>query len=223
MAVDNPTRAICFVEIFLGVCAVGTDGVDAGTAGLVPAPATTDAGKYLKADGTWDTVSAGPNVVQTTGTSQTDVMSQVATSQLVYPSGEETSKSKIRIGDSSRASRPYDIAIGYDAYASTNGNGYNISIGYAAGQHSGVNKKYRISIGASAESKNDYSIALGSSSVTTRDRELSIGTSSYTRYVANVTDPTLAQDAATKNYVDTQVGNIETILQSINSGQGVGV
>lgn len=37
----------------------GTDGTSAGAAGLVPAPATTDAGKYLKADGTWDTVSAG--------------------------------------------------------------------------------------------------------------------------------------------------------------------
>lgn len=37
----------------------GTDGTAAGTAGLVPAPATTDAGKFLKADGTWETVSAG--------------------------------------------------------------------------------------------------------------------------------------------------------------------
>lgn len=34
----------------------GTDGIDPGTAGLVPAPATTDAGKFLKADGTWETV-----------------------------------------------------------------------------------------------------------------------------------------------------------------------
>lgn len=37
----------------------GTDGVSAGTAGLVPAPATTDDGKYLKADGTWATVAGG--------------------------------------------------------------------------------------------------------------------------------------------------------------------
>lgn len=36
----------------------GTDGTTAGAAGLVPAPATTDAGKFLKADGTWDTSSA---------------------------------------------------------------------------------------------------------------------------------------------------------------------
>lgn len=38
---------------------VGTDGVNAGTSGLVPAPATTDAGKFLKADGTWATAGGG--------------------------------------------------------------------------------------------------------------------------------------------------------------------
>ena len=37
----------------------GTDGQTAGTSGLVPAPATTDAGKFLKADGTWDTAGGG--------------------------------------------------------------------------------------------------------------------------------------------------------------------
>ena len=45
---------------------VGTDGQTAGTAGLVPAPATTDDGKFLKADGTWDTAGqtyqAGANI-----------------------------------------------------------------------------------------------------------------------------------------------------------------
>jgi hypothetical protein len=35
---------------------VGTDGSTAGTHGLVPAPETTDDGKYLAADGTWKTV-----------------------------------------------------------------------------------------------------------------------------------------------------------------------
>lgn len=37
----------------------GTDGMVAGTSGLVPAPATTDDGKYLKSDGTWATVQGG--------------------------------------------------------------------------------------------------------------------------------------------------------------------
>ena len=37
----------------------GTDGQTAGASGLVPAPATTDADKFLKADGTWDTAGGG--------------------------------------------------------------------------------------------------------------------------------------------------------------------
>lgn len=41
----------------------GTDGTAAGTAGLVPAPATTDANKFLKSDGTWD--SAGGSGIPT--------------------------------------------------------------------------------------------------------------------------------------------------------------
>ena len=37
----------------------GTDGTEAGSSGLVPAPAATDTNKYLKSDGTWATVSRG--------------------------------------------------------------------------------------------------------------------------------------------------------------------
>lgn len=37
----------------------GTDGTSTGVKGLVPAPATTDAGKFLKADGTWAEASGG--------------------------------------------------------------------------------------------------------------------------------------------------------------------
>lgn len=38
---------------------VGTDGQTAGAAGLVPAPATTDANKFLKSDGTWAEAGGG--------------------------------------------------------------------------------------------------------------------------------------------------------------------
>lgn len=60
----------------------GTDGVTAGTAGLVPAPATADAGEFLKADGTW---AAPPTVTvsQTTGQSTTEVMSQKAVTDII--------------------------------------------------------------------------------------------------------------------------------------------
>lgn len=40
----------------------GTDGVSAGTAGLVPGPTTSDTDKYLKSDGTWATVQTGSTI-----------------------------------------------------------------------------------------------------------------------------------------------------------------
>lgn len=43
----------------------GTDGTAAGTAGLVPAPATTDAGKVLSASGSWTTPDAGIETLTT--------------------------------------------------------------------------------------------------------------------------------------------------------------
>ena len=38
---------------------VGTNGSTAGSAGLVPGPAASDSGKYLKADGTWSLIDTG--------------------------------------------------------------------------------------------------------------------------------------------------------------------
>lgn len=38
---------------------IGADGVNAGTAGLVPAPTATDNNKFLKGDGTWDNPAGG--------------------------------------------------------------------------------------------------------------------------------------------------------------------
>ena len=46
----------------------GTDGVSAGTAGLVPGPTTSDTDKYLKSDGTWATVAGGGANITMTNT-----------------------------------------------------------------------------------------------------------------------------------------------------------
>lgn len=219
----------------------GTDGVDAGTAGLVPAPATTDAGKYLKSDGTWDTVAAGPTVVQTTGTSTTSVMSQVATSQLIYPNGYETNKSRIRIGyaasagaadalavgnrsqagaygaaygDYATATR--GVAVGYGTYNSASG---GIAIGYSnGGITAGIGKVKNTgenggAIGAEASNAYENSFAIGYKAITSRTNEISFGKDASgadpesTHYIAHVTDPSLATDAANKRYVDTAVAS----------------
>lgn len=39
--------------------------------------------------------------------------------------------------------------------------------------------------------------------------------------IGGLADPTSAQHAATKNYVDTQIGNIETVLATLTTGTGV--
>lgn len=77
---------------------VGTDGTTAGEAGLVPAPAATDAGKFLKADGTWDdagsTYTAGDgiditnDVIKATNTGKARVLT---TADYNYPTSNPDS------------------------------------------------------------------------------------------------------------------------------------
>lgn len=168
----------------------GTDGVDAGTAGLVPAPATTDAGKFLKADGTWDSASGGgPTVVQSIGSSTTSVMSQDATTQMVYQSG--TYKNS-------------HIVMGHGATKGSNA-GCQIVMGVDASTTSDAG--FPVSIGGYSRATGSFDVALGGRSVTSSRQEVSVGgtTQVPTRFITNVTNPTQAQDAATKNYVDTKI------------------
>lgn len=189
---------------------VGTDGQTAGTAGLVPAPATTDAGKFLKADGTWDTAGGGgPTVVQTTGTSTTDVMSQNATTSMVF--ANPGTNTQIRIGSTGNVSN-YAIRIGSSGTAS---NTSAISIGSNA-QATGVNA---VALGADTLVTHRGSIALGSAAQTTVKGQVMVGTtntydgynSTNYRIISGVHDPVDAHDAATKGYVDAHSGGVTPV------------
>lgn len=146
----------------------GTDGTTAGAAGLVPAPATTDAGKFLKADGTWDTAGGGgPTVVQTTGTSTTDVMSQKATTSMVF--ADPSTVRQVRIGNTSSNLVDGSIVIGRNAINYLNNAsgsaGPTITIGNSAMTYSAKT----IAIGKSAvagysASNIEGAIAIGNSS-----------------------------------------------------------
>lgn len=183
----------------------GTDGTAAGTAGLVPAPATTDAGKFLKADGTWDTAGggSGPTVVQTTGTSTTDVMSQKAVTSMVY--ADPSSRQSVRIGDGA-SSTIYGIAIGSNANINV-GKSYGLALGQGAKV---AGNEGAIAIGLTAKSGANGSIALGARSNATEQGQLDVGTSMTTygynssnyRLLTGLYDPQSAHDAATKGYVD---------------------
>ena len=154
----------------------GTDGTTAGAAGLVPAPATTDANKFLKSDGTWDTAGGGSsvNVVQTTGTSTTDVMSQNATTGLVY--ADPGTNTKIKIGDhASDTEGANGIEIGH--YAKATGS-KAIAIGggdgsWASAQATG---EEGIAVGGNAIANTWHAIAIGSgANVTTGLAGVAIG------------------------------------------------
>lgn len=213
----------------------GTNGVIAGTAGLVPAPTASDDDKYLKSDGTWATVSGGGSItpVQTTGTSQTDVMSQNAVSSMVF--ADPGTDTKIKIGSGATLSaQNYNIAIGYNA--SVNGVG-GMSLGYGAG-----GRAYGVALGASAKAGNTSSqtsaiaigynaqalgqgaIAIGRGSTASGTGVMNIGASdtsygynsSNYRLLSGVYDGQGSHDAVT-------VGQVNDTIDAINTALGTSI
>lgn len=218
---------------------VGTDGTVAGQSGLVPAPAVTDADKFLKSDGTWAEAGGGGgsvNVVQTTGTSQNDVMSQNAVTGMVFSDASATNR--IRIGKNAIASNDWAVAIGsgfnsgsvHGAQAGQGGVaiGYvssaprdSVAIGSAA--NAGIynaTTNYATAIGPDSSALYMGSVALGARSATTRAGEVNIG-STYTslgynstnyRVLGGVYDGQEAHDAVTVEQVNGVIDAINTAL-----------
>lgn len=207
----------------------GTDGTAAGVAGLVPAPATTDAGKFLKADGTWDSAGGSSITVETTpGISTTNPMTQLATTSLVYRVDSNSySDNAIKIGGQSSANGVNPVAIGHSANAQGN---YTVAIGdYAAARgHTQVSIGANTSLGISAagsvaigynatfNSGVKHAIALGSNSKANYTGEMNIGTpgssgngynNSDYRLLTGVYDGQSAHDAATKGQLDNAIIN----------------
>ena len=181
----------------------GTDGQTAGTSGLVPAPATTDADKFLKSDGTWDTAGGSTiNVVQTVGTSQTDVMSQDAVTSMVFASSsdissvrigksaEANSSNTVAIGREAKTKGPYSIAIGGDSLVDSSQN-YGVAVGasckiygdsgVAAGFSAIVSGAKGVALGRAASATPNFSVGLGAGARPTLQGEVNVGTgSTYT-------------------------------------------
>lgn len=174
------------------------------------------------------------SVVQTTGTSTSDVMSQDAATKMVYPrigaspdainirgsSGIDgsTADYAIAIGGSSTARGERAVTIGFQAAASYNGD-RSVSIGNFAK----VNDNSKgIAIGNLATCSNPYSIAFGSSATTSRIGELNIGAgtsgegynSTNYRVIGGVHDGQLAQDAVTVAQVNATIDAINTALST---------
>ena len=207
----------------------GTDGTAAGAAGLVPAPATTDAGKFLKADGTWDTAGGGSITVETTpGISATNPMSQLATTKLVYGTDSSSYNAhRVQIGSEAESTGTWTVAIGTKAKNYANNtiaigqkaearSAGQISLGQLAGN--GINAPGSTIIGdmAGAAWGVSNAIALGNYAKANSTGEMNIGTgtqatagynSSNYRLLSGVYDGQSAHDAATKGQLDTAIIN----------------
>ena len=171
-----------------------------------------------------NTISAtgggGPTVVQTTGTSTTDVMSQNATTSMVF--ADSSNNRQVKIGANATIYQPGDgaVAIGYRA----EGRGGNF---VSIGSNAKCSQNYCVAVGNKAVTNTGINgaVALGYGAQATRAGEVNIGTvleygynNTAYRVLGGVHDPVDAHDAATKGYVDTLVGNIESALHAINNG-----
>ena len=291
----------------------GTDGTTAGEAGLVPAPATTDAGKFLSASGLWEEVAGGgggvteltsadynwptnnpdgvaawnltdgyyksasavkiyasstrplstsaskkilisstssaktiysfggngnmeatvtvidngsetshytyknPNILQTTGSSTTDVMSQNAVTSMVY--ADPSTKEKILIGSNASSSSYRTVAIGPGSKATSS---RCVAIGDSA--EAGVTNSVAIGPGAKADATGEFNIGCYNLS------GIGYNSSNY-RLLTGVYDPQSAHDAATKGYVDAitltnagapttaTVGTVGQLLEDTTNGK----
>jgi hypothetical protein len=116
--------------------------------------------------------------------------------QVVVGSGARSTSGNGAVVIGANATASNDLLVVIGANATTGATGATV-----------VGRNSRVVNGAS------HSVALGAYSVSNRGYEVSIGSGTAgqnyaTRYLANVTDPTNPQDAATKNYVDTNLPSV---------------
>lgn len=144
----------------------------------------------------------GPTVVQTTGTSTTDVMSQNATTSMVF--ADPSTKQKVQIGNSAQTGSAADNTVVIGAGAFSYGSS-SVALGSAAKTYS----YGATALGTNAYANADHSIALGDDSTASAIGEMAIGTkfnhgynNSNYRLLTGLYDPQSAHDAATKGYVD---------------------
>lgn len=173
----------------------------------------------------WTRYLTRANVLNTTGTNTAYPMSQNAVTSMVY--ADPANKQRVQIGIGANGNVSAGVAIGSDSTARTIS---SIAIGSqaTAGSSIDTSKYAAIAIGANSEAYGKGSIALGRRSSATAQGEMNIGTSetdygynsSNYRLLTGLYDPQSAHDAATKGYVDAQVGNINTALQTLLNGTG---
>lgn len=132
--------------------------------------------RFTKNPDTWTfigEISSGPTVVQTTGTSQTDVMSQDATTKMVYKNGNT---GQVCIGEDAEVNTTYgSTAIGRGAKATGQ---TATALGPVNATASG---KHSIAIGNSAQATQTGAICIGYASLANQSNAICIGYGTYAR------------------------------------------
>lgn len=202
----------------------GTDGNTPGEAGLVPAPATTDAGKFLKSDGTWATAGGGGgdtvySTVTTSGSStggavyignldsdqveQPDPTTTDEHSRYFWalPFLNNTKPGYFSVNIMGANAADYTTVLGREATAPSIGQ-YGIAVGYGAT----VRSQYSVALGTNSYIENGFhhSVALGDRAAPTRAGEVNVGQSTglgfnntVYRVIGGVHDGQDLHDAAT--------------------------
>ena len=132
------------------------------------------------------------NVVQTTGTSTTDVMSQDATTSMVF--NDPTTTERVQLGSSSSSTGYHTIAIGTSSNSAS-------ARAIALGDSSYANASSSVALGAGATTSTAGTVDVGCS----RIGSIGYNSTNY-RLITGAHDPVNAHDVATKGYVDANAG-----------------
>ena len=205
-APSNPGRTFTILQSSASALATIISASESPTSG-VPVYVTRNNGQsatyfYIK------------QAVQSTGTSTTDVMSQNATTSMVF--ADPSTKEKVQIGASAQASVTSATAIGSGSKCTGS---YGTALGYSAicsGQESvscgsgalvTSSSKAAVSIGAGSNAQAQYAVSLGSFSNATQKGQMDISTTKTTntygynnsqyRLITGVYDGQSNHDAAT--------------------------
>ena len=206
---------------------VGTDGLVAGAAGLVPAPAVADDGKYLKSDGTWATVQGGGGAAVTTFYWNNNASTMYAES--TFTTAVDGADVKAAVGDGAvyivDTNSLFDLGI-VTSVESDGNDGYVFNVvdaNYIGNTAPEILSYYGINGGGWARSSKTLQQGL------TAGSNISIGTVSGVPNTISVTGmPVLygsqgqnTDGAVTQKVFTDTVGDVESILQILNSGAGV--
>ena len=186
------------------------------------------------------------NIVQETGNSETDAMSQKAVTDAIptkiselendskYIANNAAGGLSTSLGERSDASGASGVSVGYLSQASGD---FSTALGYyseagtdksqsqctAIGYFSKVTADGGTALGKGTKVTSAQSVAIGCYSEANETRVVSFGDSVWGgRRLINVKDPIDNQDAATKNYVDLQIANVPS-GGNINVTQEIGI